>query len=66
MVTRQIRRETEDRALTEFKADCNEDNDDSAKFSTQFHKEPEDVDEAVHHVVNLIHTRKSTLHEAGQ
>lgn len=31
--------------------------DNEARFEIEFHKEPDDIDEAVYHAVNFIHTR---------
>ena len=34
--------------------------DNEARFEIEFHKEPEDIDEAVYHAVNFIQTRRSS------
>ncbi|MEW8547165.1 MAG: hypothetical protein AB2693_26945, partial [Candidatus Thiodiazotropha sp.] len=37
--------------------------DSEARFEIEFHKEPEDIDEAVYHAVNFIQTRRRSSHE---
>ena len=34
-----------------------------ARFENEYHKEPDDIDEAVYHAVNFIHTRRRSSHE---
>lgn len=40
--------------------------DEEARFNVEFHKEPDDIDEAVYHVVNFIHTRRGNNFEGSQ
>ena len=37
--------------------------DSEARFEIEFHKEPEDIDEAVYHAVNFIQTRRRSSYE---
>ena len=37
--------------------------DNEARFEIEFHKEPEDIDEAVYHAVIFIQTRRRSSHE---
>ncbi|MCG8032792.1 MAG: hypothetical protein JAZ03_11540, partial [Candidatus Thiodiazotropha taylori] len=37
--------------------------DHDARFEVEYHKEPEDIDEAVYHVVNLIQTRRRNFYD---
>ena len=39
--------------------------DNEARFEIEFHKEPNDIDEAVYHAVNFIHTRRRNSHETN-
>ena len=37
--------------------------DGEARFEIEYHKEPDDIDQAVYHAVNFIHTRRKNSHE---
>ena len=40
--------------------------DNEARFEIEYHKEPDDIDEAVYHAVNFIHTRRRNFHESHE
>ena len=40
--------------------------DNEARFKIEYHKEPDDIDEAVYHAVNFIHTRRRNFHESHE
>ena len=40
--------------------------DGEARFEIEYHKEPDDIDQAVYHAVNFIHTRRKNSHENNE
>ena len=40
--------------------------DNEACFEIEYHKEPDDIDEAVYHAINFIHTRRRNLPESHE
>ena len=40
--------------------------DNEARFEIEYHKEPDDIDQAVYHAVNFIHTRRRNSQEPNE